>query len=72
MRKNDPESRIQLQWDKLFINNEVYVYCEETGCVEHEVADSIINNVGLTSDTNHMRWFAGFSISITSVKTFSF
>ena len=53
MRKNDPESRIQLQWDKLFINNEVYVYCEETGCVEHEVADSIINNVGLTSDTNH-------------------
>ena len=50
MRKNDPESRIQLQWDKLYINNEVYIYCEETGCVEHEVADSIINNVGLSSN----------------------
>ena len=27
---------MQLQWDKLFINNEVFVYSEETGSVELE------------------------------------
>ena len=43
MRKNDPESRIQLQWDKLFINNEVYIFCVDTGCVEHEVPESVYN-----------------------------
>ena len=27
---------MHLQWDKLFINNEVFVYSEETGSVELE------------------------------------
>ena len=36
IRRHDPDSRMQLQWDKLFINNETFVYCEETGSVEHE------------------------------------
>jgi len=36
IRRNDPDARIQLQWDKLYINNEVYIYSEDTGTVEHE------------------------------------
>ena len=36
IKRNEPESRMHLQWDKLFINNEVFVYSEETGSVELE------------------------------------
>ena len=34
IRKHDPQSKILLQWDKLFINNQPYSYSEETGGVE--------------------------------------
>ena len=36
MKRKEPESRMHLQWDKLFINNEVFVFSEETGSVELE------------------------------------
>ena len=36
IRRNDPDARIQLQWDKLYINNEAYIFSEDTGAVEHE------------------------------------
>ena len=38
---------MQLQWDKLFINNEVFLYCEETGSVEHETEVEVHCNVSL-------------------------
>ena len=34
---------MQLQWDKLIINNEVFVFCEDTGQVLPEIADIPVN-----------------------------
>ena len=42
-KKLDSECRVQLQWDKLIINNEVFVFCEDTGQVLPEIADIPVN-----------------------------
>ena len=40
VRKTDPDARIQLQWDKLFINNDAFIVCELTGNVVPEESHS--------------------------------
>ena len=52
---------MHLQWDKLFINNEVFVFSEETGSVELEteihcnvssLCLQLIRSVGVVSGNN--------------------
>ena len=45
---------MQLQWDKLFINNEVFLYCEETGSVEHETEVEVHCNVSLNRSAQNI------------------